>query len=95
MHVDHLFLRLDGRVFEVLSDQSGYAQRVHVDALGFAAKGPDRHGGYTVMIGLLREGEIHRGAGVTKLDLDAGQFARFEELVAAAKAARDAGPDAW
>ncbi len=41
MRVDHLFLRLDGRVFEVLSDQSDYQHRVHVDVLGFArVKGP-------------------------------------------------------
>ena len=31
MRVDHLFLRMDGRVFEVLSDQSDYQHRVHVD----------------------------------------------------------------
>jgi putative aminopeptidase FrvX len=48
MRVDHLFLRLDGRVFEVLSDESDYMQRVHVDAVGFAVKGPDRDGRYKV-----------------------------------------------
>lgn len=95
MRVDHLFLRLDGRVFEVLSDESSYQQRIHVDAVGFAVKGPDRDGRYKVQIGMLRGDELHMGAGRTRLELDEAQFGRFSALVAAAHAARDAGPDKW
>ncbi|RKQ90412.1 hypothetical protein C8N24_0214 [Solirubrobacter pauli] len=95
MRVDQLFLRLDGRVFEVLSAESDYQHRVHVDVVGFAVKGPDRKGTYKVRIGILDGEELKLGATRTQVELDAAQFERFERLVAAAKAARDAGPDPW
>jgi hypothetical protein len=95
MRVDHLFLRLDGRVFEVLSDQSDYQHRVHVDVVGFAVKGPDRKGNYKARIGILDGEELKLGAARTQVELDEAQFQRFSGLVAAAKAARDAGPDPW
>ena len=95
MRVDHLFLRLDGRVFEVLSDQSDYQHRVHVDVLGFAVKGPDRKGNYKVRIGMLDGDELNLGTTRTQVELDETQFQRFSALVAAATAARDAGPDPW
>ncbi|MCW3016442.1 MAG: hypothetical protein JWO02_3534 [Solirubrobacterales bacterium] len=95
MRVEHLFLRLDGRVFEVLSDNSGYMQRVHVDAVGFAVKGPDRHGRYKALIGTLDGDELHLGMSRTPVELDEAQFQRFSELVKLAHAARDAGPDPW
>jgi hypothetical protein len=97
MRVDHLFLRLEGRVFEVLSDQSDYQHRVHVDAVGFAIKGPDRKGRYKVLVGRLdgdREGLV-LGATRTGFDLEPEQLERFEALVALTKAARDAGPAPW
>jgi hypothetical protein len=95
MRVDHLFLRLDGRVFEVLSDQSDYQHRVHVDVVGFAVKGPDRNGRYKVRIGMLDGDELRLGPTRTQVELDEAQFERFNALVALAKAARDAGPDPW
>jgi hypothetical protein len=95
MRVEHLFLRLDGRVFEVLSDESDYVQRIHVDAVGFAVKGPDGDGRYKVQIGMMSKGELNLGAGRTRLKLDEEQFQRFSKLVAAAHAARDAGPERW
>ena len=95
MRVDHLFLRLDGRVFEVLSDRSDYQHRVHVDVVGFEVKGPDRKGRYKVRIGMMDGDELHLGTTRTGLELDEAQFQRFTALVAAAKAARDAGPDPW
>ena len=45
MRVDHLFLRMDGRVFEVLSDQSDYQHCIHVDVVGFEVKGAARDAG--------------------------------------------------
>lgn len=95
MHVDNLFLRLDGRVFEALSDESSYAHRVHVDVVGFAVKGPDRDGRYVALIGMLRDGELFRGAGVTKVRLDPAEFERFSAFVEVAKAQRAAGPEPW
>lgn len=95
LRVDHLFLRLDGRVFEVLSDESDYQHRVHVDVVGFAVKGPDRKGRYTVLIGMLDGDALRLGATRTKLELDEAQFQRFSALVAHAHAARDAGPAPW
>lgn len=97
MRVDHLFLRLDGRVFEVLSDQSDHQHRVHVDVVGFEVKGPDRKGRYKARIGTLDEGgqELKLGPMRTQLELDEAELERFTALVAAAKAARVAGPDPW
>jgi hypothetical protein len=95
MRVDHLFLRLEGRVFEVLSDQSDYQHRVHVDVVGFAVKGPDRHGRYKARIGMLDGEELKYGTARTQVELDETQYQRFTQLVAAAKAARAAGPDPW
>ncbi|MDA0184535.1 hypothetical protein OJ997_29805 [Solirubrobacter phytolaccae] len=95
MRVDHLFLRLDGRVFEVLSDQSDYQHRVHVDVVGFAIKGPDRHGRYKVRIGMLDGDELRLGPTRTQFELEEAQLERFTALVELAKAARDAGPDPW
>jgi hypothetical protein len=95
MRVDHLFLRMDGRVFEILSDQSDYQHRVHVDVVGFEVKGPDRKGRYKARIGMLDGDELNLGTTRTGVELDAAQFERFTALVAATRAARDAGPDAW
>jgi hypothetical protein len=95
MRVDHLFLRLEGRVFEVLSDQSDYQHRVHVDVVGFAIKGPDRKGQYKVRIGRLKGDDLDLGGTRTGFDLEEAQLERFKALVAATKAARDAGPDPW
>lgn len=95
MRVDHLFLRLDGRVFEVLSDQSDYQHRVHVDVVGFAIKGPDRKGRYKVRIGMLDGDALNLGTTRTGFELEEAQLERFNALVAATKAARDAGPDPW
>jgi hypothetical protein len=39
--------------------------------------------------------EMHMGTTRTQLQLDEPQFQRFSALVAATKAARDAGPDPW
>ncbi len=95
MRVDHLFLRMDGRVFEILSDRSDYQHRVHVDVVGFEVKGPDRKGRYTVRIGMLDGNELNLGTTRTSVDLDEAEFQRFTALVAATRAARDAGPDPW
>jgi hypothetical protein len=95
MRADHLFLRLDGRVFEVLSDRSDYQHRVHVDVVGFAVSGPDRKGRYKVRIGMMDGEELRMGTTRTQLELDEPQFQRFSALVTAAKAVRDAGPDPW
>jgi hypothetical protein len=96
MKIEHLYLRLDGRVFEVLSDQSDFAMRIPVEAVCFAAKGPDRHGVYKAQIGLLDKGEIHLGARRCQVELvDETQWQRFSKLVALAHQARDAGPEPW
>jgi hypothetical protein len=94
MHVDHLFLRLDGRVFEVLSDQSNYTMRIHVDVLAVVVKGPGRDGRHKVQIGMGPQGgEINVGAGRVSVAMDADQFAQFGRLVELARAARAAGPE--
>jgi hypothetical protein len=94
MHVDHLFLRLDGRVFEVLSDQSDYLKRIHVDVLAVMVKGPGRDGRYKVQIGMGPEGgEINVGAGRVGVGMDEAEFQQFSRLVELARAARAAGPE--
>ncbi|MDT4926347.1 MAG: hypothetical protein QOG01_4060 [Pseudonocardiales bacterium] len=95
MKIDHLYLRLDGRVFEVLSDESEFAMRMPVEATCFAAKGPDRNGRYKAQIGLLRNGELHQGARRCQVEMDETQWLRFSALVAATHQARDAGPEPW
>jgi hypothetical protein len=95
MQVEHLILRLEGRVFEVLSDQTDAGQRIHVSVAGFAVKGPDRKGNYKVQIGMLHKGEINKAAGWNQVELDEAGFARFSQLVKIVHAARDAGPDPW
>jgi len=81
--------------FEILSDRSDYQHRVHVDVVGFEVKGPDRKGRYTVRIGMLDGNELNLGTTRTSVDLDEAEFQRFTALVAATRAARDAGPDPW
>ena len=95
MRVGPLILRLHSRVFEVFSTESSYAQRHHVDTVAFEARPPGRDGRVKVHVGLLRHGELSRGAGRTDLELDAPQFARFEQLVAAVKRVQAAGPEPW
>ena len=84
-----------GRVFEILSDRSDYQHRVHVDVVGFEVKGPDRKGRYKARIGMLDEGELNLGTTRTSVEMDEAEFQRFTALVAATRAARDAGPDPW
>jgi hypothetical protein len=95
MHVDHRFLRLDGRVFEVLSDESDYQHRLHVDVVGFEVSGPDRKGRHKARIGRMENGELSPGSQRTRFELDEAEYRRFSALVEAAHAARDAGPEPW
>jgi hypothetical protein len=95
MLVDHLYLRLDGRVFEALSDHTGHSQRVHVDVLGVVVKGPDGDGRYRVRIGIKDGEEVLRNAARVDVQLDEAEFRRFERFTAAVRAARDGGPDRW
>lgn len=61
----------------------------------FEVKGPDRKGRYKARIGMLDDGELNLGTTRTSVEMDAAQFERFTALVAATRAARDAGPAPW
>ena len=44
---------------------------------------------------MLDGNELNLGTTRTSVDLDEAEFQRFTALVAATRAARDAGPDPW
>jgi hypothetical protein len=89
--VDNFILCLHARVVEVFATDSDYQTRTHVDQ--FAAEFKPDGDGAKVKIGMARPGEteIFVGAGGTRLKLDAGEWAQFQEFFAAVKAERARG----
>ena len=87
LHDDQIFV-LDGRVLEIFHRNGQDSRRFHVAFLGVSVqpKG-DR---YKVQVGL---GSGQHVLGGTSLTLDQRQFARFQEFIAHATAARDRTPN--
>jgi hypothetical protein len=91
LRTDDLIICLEGRVVEIFGTRSDFNERIHVDLFGAESK-PHGDGGAKVRMGhvLPGEQELFVGAGRVSATLDASQWARFQELHAAVKAARAA-----
>jgi len=95
MRVDNLILRLDDRVVEVFATDSTFNTRIHVDAFGVMAKGPDRNGEVKVRFGVLWEGKDMFLGGHNGMTLDAQDWIRFQAFHADVKAVRAVRPETW
>ncbi|GAB3873431.1 hypothetical protein ACFPIJ_01080 [Dactylosporangium cerinum] len=85
---DEYILVLDGRVLEIFRRHGQDTQRYHVAFLGVYVKPKgDR---FKVQVGLSYGEQVLGG---TTLTLDQVQFARFQEFIGYATAARDSAPN--
>jgi hypothetical protein len=85
LRIQHLILRLDGRVFEAFATNSTYSIRWHVETVQFESAPPDKHGEIKVRIAHTT------GAERLGLKMSEAEYLHFVAFVDAVKAAQAAG----